>query len=254
MMKMKKEIVQKLFDLNCEFYQSFGKAFAETRRRIQPGVRRVLAEWISDGAWLDLGCGSGVLALEWAKRGLRGSYLGLDFSRELLDEANKNLSEAGAHEGLQIEFRLGNLADERWADGMGRTELNGVLAFASMHHIPGRENRLRILRRVHELLKAEGTFIHSEWQFQNSPKLMTRVKPWSSIGIDAADLEDGDTLLDWRHAAAGQAEHEGLRYVHLFSEAELAELAEAAGFEIEEGFASDGSGDRLGLYQRWRKR
>lgn len=252
-MEMKQETIRKLFDINCLFYQSFGKAFAETRRRIQPGVRRVLDEWIDGGDWLDLGCGSGVLAVEWAKRGLSGSYLGLDFSKELLAEAQANLSKVELQPKLTIAFAFADLADESWPEAVGNRKMDGVLAFASMHHIPGRDNRLRILRQVHDLLLTRGVFIHSEWQFQHSSKLMARVRPWSTVELAESELEEGDTLLDWRHAAIGQAETEGLRYVHLFSGAELQELAKEAGFTIELEFDSDGTGDRLGLYQLWRK-
>jgi hypothetical protein len=42
-----------------------------------------------------------------------------------------------------------------------------------------------------------------------------------------------------------------LRYVHHFSETELEQLAEAAGFEVIESFLSDGENNRLGLYQVW---
>jgi len=45
----------------------------------------------------------------------------------------------------------------------------------------------------------------------------------------------------------------GLRYVHLFTREELADLASQTGFSIESEFESDGEGGRLGLYQAWRK-
>lgn len=251
--RMKIQVAEQLFDLNCLFYQSFGKAFAETRRRIQPGVRRVLNEWVTGGNWVDLGCGSGVLAAEWAKSGLQGSYLGLDFSRSLLEEAKKNLAKVQPLSDLNIRFEYADLRSDEWLGLMQQHPLDGVLMFAALHHIPGYENRLRILNTVNSALRPGGVFIHSEWQFQNSPKMMSRVKPWSLAGIDPAELDEGDTLLDWRHAAAGQEECQGLRYVHLFSHQELVQLAATSGFRIEEEFASDGAGERLGLYQLWRK-
>jgi tRNA (uracil-5-)-methyltransferase TRM9 len=73
-----------LLDLNRQFYQTFGRAFAATRRRIQPGVRRVLAQLPAGERWVDLGCGSGALANEWIAAGRTGLYLGLDFSEALL--------------------------------------------------------------------------------------------------------------------------------------------------------------------------
>ena len=47
-------------------------------------------------------------------------------------------------------------------------------------------------------------------------------------------------------------EHPGLRYVHLYSRCELANLADQTGFSLLEEFESDGEGGRLGLYQIWR--
>jgi hypothetical protein len=90
-----------------------------------------------------------------------------------------------------------------------------------------------------------GRFIHSEWQFLNSPRLSSRIQPWEAIGLSGNEVEPGDFLLDWRQGGFG------LRYVHHFSEPELAKLAEAAGFEIMETFLSDGENSRLGLYQVW---
>jgi hypothetical protein len=74
----------------------------------------------------------------------------------------------------------------------------------------------------------------------------------AALGLQNEDLEEGDTLLDWRRALPGQAEQAGLRYVHLFSRPELAGLAAQSGFAIEQEFESDGKGGRLGLYQVWR--
>jgi SAM-dependent methyltransferase len=130
--------------------------------------------------------------------------------------------------------------------------MDGALAFAVLHHLPGMELRRRVLLQVHDLLVPGGWFIHSEWQFQHSPRLMARRLPWTRLGLQVGDLEEGDTLLDWRHASCGQAEQVGLRYVHLFSRAELQELAALSGFRIAEEFESDGKGGNLGLYQVWR--
>jgi tRNA (uracil-5-)-methyltransferase TRM9 len=83
--------------------------------------------------------------------------------------------------------------------------------------------------------------------------MMSRVLPWSTVGIDEEELEEGDTLLDWRHAAAGQGSEPGLRYVHLFSREELSMLAESVNARLVSEFESDGRGGNLALYQVWKK-
>lgn len=246
-----KNIQAALIDLNQRFYQDFGRAFAATRRRIQPGVRRVLRSLPTGGQWLDLGCGSGALAREWALSSRSGSYLGVDFSPVLLDEARQAV--AGQEiPRLQIHFAPADLTDESWMTVLGaQPRFEGVLAFAVLHHLPGSEMRRRVLQQVRALLCPGGVFIHSEWQFQHSEKLLARRQPWEVIGISPQAVEPGDTLLDWRYAIPEQAEKSGLRYVHLFDRAELSALAGQTGFLIREEFESDGEGGRLGLYQVW---
>ncbi len=252
-MTMNETVIRQLVDLNDRFYQSFGAAFAETRRRLQPGVERILDQSILSGDWLDIGCGSGVLGQRLSNSGMRGSYLGLDFSQPLLEEARKGAQALEMHPGFELDYQFHNLLDTPLSATVGAKRFNGVLAFAALHHVPGNQVRLGILQQVHDLLKPGGVFVHSEWQFQNSPKLMARVQPWPLVGLAEHDVEAGDTLLDWRHAAGGEATEPGLRYVHLFNEAELAQMAEQSGFSIREQFTSDGKSGDLALYQVWQR-
>ena len=248
---MDPQTAAELLEINRRFYSEFGDAFAATRRRIQPGVGRIL-ETIPVGEpsdWLDLGCGSGALGRIWSEQGRCGSYTGIDFSGPLLREAEK-ATQSLSGDRLQIRYLPGDLMDPGWTAVTGGRKFDGILAFASLHHIPGRENHLRIFGQVKELLKMGGTFIFSVWQFQNSPKLMKRVQPWERAGISEERLEPGDTLLDWRFALPESSEKQGLRYVHLFNEEEIAALAERSGFCVTEQFYSDGAEGNLALYTR----
>jgi tRNA (uracil-5-)-methyltransferase TRM9 len=228
----------KLIELNRQFYQTFGKDFSATRGRIQPGVRHILS--ILDGTEriLDLGCGNGELARELARMGFHGSYLGVDFSLPLLQDA------ASQPDGFSASFLQADLTGN-W-EGITPDEVfDLVFCFATLHHIPGDEIRLSILRKIQSLLKHKGKFILSNWQFLNSKKLKSRIQPWTLAGISPDDIDDGDYLLDWR--AGGK----GLRYAHHFSEVELESLAAKAGFRVVRSFYSDGENGRLGLYQVW---
>lgn len=244
---MDSAVAQTLVELNRRFYADFGEAFSATRQRIQPGVRKIISRLAGNERILDLGCGNGELARALARDGFHGEYLGLDFSLPLLREAQTQPV------GFPVYFCAVNLTSPDWSLNADYCALNTgywnlVTCFATLHHIPSRELRLNILRQVHRLLSSNGRFTHSNWQFLNSERLRRRIQPWETVGLSAAEVDEGDYLLDWRAGGSG------LRYAHHFSGEELSQLAAEAGFSVEESFLSDGENGQLGLYQTWRKR
>jgi SAM-dependent methyltransferase len=255
----------RLIELNRDFYDRFGSAFSATRHRIQPGVRHVLGLLKGDESIVDLGCGNGELARELTKRGHLGSYLGVDFSLPSLRDAEvlpKDFAARFVEADLTSPSLIDVIAKSREAvtkksqvhEGIPSASYRPprndmfdiVFCFAVLHHIPSYALRLRLLRIVHELLKDDGLFIHSNWQFLNSEKLKARIQPWEAVAIPSSAVDAGDFLLDWRSGG------KGLRYVHHFDEKELDELAKASGFHVSKKFYSDGASGRLGLYQIWR--
>lgn len=236
---MKPEVVQQLIGLNRKFYQTFALQFSATRQRLQPGVQQVLQNLPAQSDILDLGCGNGELVLWLRERGLTGWYVGLDFSQEILALARQK------NDHDHTLFMQRDLTQPGWEQGLPRRQFDRILAFSVLHHLPSRQLHQQVLQIVRGQLAPQGKFIHSEWQFLNSKKLRSRIQAWQAANLEDDDVEEGDYLLDWRHGG------QGLRYVHHFNLKELAELAEATGFEIEASFNKDGQGGQLGLYQIW---
>jgi SAM-dependent methyltransferase len=245
---MKQSTVQRLIELNSEFYQTFATFFSATRMRLQPGVGTVLEKIPLDANILDLGCGNGELAGALVQRGHQGWYLGLDFSSELIGIAREKLAAR-----TNFIFIRGDLASSGWREQVcgtagaqiGISGFDLVFCFAAFHHLPGRDLHVRTLGNIRSLLEPDGYFIHSNWQFLKSERLRKRIQPWDEIALTLEDVDPGDYLLDWRQGGRG------LRYVHHFDEAELVALAVETGFNVVESFYSDGEGGNLGLYQLW---
>jgi len=231
----------RLMEINQTFYTQFGASFSATRHRLQPGVRRVLETLQGDESILDLGCGNGEFARELAKREHRGAYLGVDFSLPLVQDAERQPCGFPA-KFMEVDLTKLPAFSEQLATENGWSV---ITAFAVLHHIPSRHLRLDILRVVNQLLKTDGRFIHSNWQFLNSEKLKARIQPWAAADLPAREVDPGDYLLDWRRGG------NGLRYVHHFDERELGELATASRFQVVDTFYSDGDTGNLGLYQVW---
>lgn len=230
----------KLISLNRQFYQTFALQFSATRMQIQPGVRGLLDQFSGGEYFLDLGCGNGELAREMENRGFQGTYIGLDFSPELLEVARES-----RFRNLQTKFISAELTSPDWTDAVSSQKFDIVLAFAVLHHLPGTDLRQIFLGNLLKLIKPTGRFYHSEWQFLKSGRLKSRIQPWDLIGLSDPDVEPGDYLLDWRRGGYG------LRYVHYFTEGELTDLASRTGFSVCDTFYSDGKEGNLGLYQVW---
>ncbi len=241
---MNSTIAERLLEINREFYNQFGDSFSATRQRLQPGVKRILETIRGDDSVLDLGCGNGHFLRALVRRGHKAPLLGADFSLPLLRDAE---STPGV---IFREIDLTQLSVIPYADDASdqlsvTDHWSLITAFATLHHIPSNEIRLDILRAVKKLLKPNGKFILSNWQFLNSEKLKARIQPWSRVGLADGDVDEGDYLLDWRSGGAG------LRYAHHFSAEELLGLAGQAEMSLSESFLSDGENGRLGLYQVW---
>ncbi len=230
--------ISRLLELNRQFYQSFATDFSATRQGLQPGVQHLLGQISQAESILDLGCGNGQLARQLSWQGYPGHYIGIDFSPFLLEDARKGSSQ-------NYQFIQADIGSADWDASLKGHTFDTILAFAVLHHIPGIDLRQEILRAVRALLSVNGRFVHSEWQFLNSPRLTARVQPWNLLGISESEVDPGDYLLDWRRGG------HGLRYVHHFSQAELAALAESTSFRVINSFLSDGENQRLGLYQVW---
>ncbi|MFZ5808618.1 MAG: class I SAM-dependent methyltransferase [Chloroflexota bacterium] len=245
---MQPSTIQKLLDLNHQFYQTFALPFSSTRLRLQPGVRKLIPCLLEARAILDLGCGNGELALSLFQAGFQGGYCGLDFSAALLEIANQRLLSEDEIHSRNVILKQTDISRESWVVGLELLTFDWVVAFAVLHHIPGEETRLRLLRQVADILRrggGSGGFIQSNWQFLNSARYRGRVVEWGQIGLSRDEVEEGDYLLDWREGGRG------LRYVHHFSEGELAALAVQAGFRVVESFYSDGREGNLANYQVW---
>ncbi len=241
---MNSTTAERLLAVNREFYNRFGDSFSATRQRLQPGVKKILDSIQADDSVLDLGCGNGNFLRELVRRGHKAALLGVDFSLPLLRDAESAPGvEFHAADLSQLSpTRTMSVISNQWSV---TDNWSLITCFATLHHIPSNEIRLNILRTVKKLLKPNGKFILSNWQFLNSAKLRSRIQPWDRVNINENDVDEGDYLLDWRSGG------EGLRYVHQFSAEELLRLAEQAEMRVTDSFLSDGDGGNLGLYQIW---
>lgn len=166
------------------------------------------------GRIIDLGCGTGRLAITLARHGYRP--IGVDLSCEML----KVLGEKAVALGLTIPCVCANLADlSMFAE---QSFDHAACLFSTLGLVVGAEARRRVVAHVHRLLRPGGVFVvhvHNRW-----------FNVWTAAGrrLLLADLMGG---------AGGDYEmppHQGIGglTMHLFTRREIVRLLRAAGFEI----------------------
>jgi tRNA (uracil-5-)-methyltransferase TRM9 len=243
---MEQAIVKHLITLNRQFYQSCAQTFSQTRQSVQPGVRRIIETYLPPSFSfhiLDVGCGNGDILPALDAAGFTGIYLGVDFSAPLLQE-NKP-----AIHTYTFSFRELDITAPGWEASLSREGFDMIFCFAVLHHIPSQELREKVLKGIHNLLKPDGLFIFSVWQFLRSPRLAKRIQPWQLAGIDSKDIDENDYLLDWKAGNTGI----NLRYIHQYSPEEITDLQEKSHFDCVERFSSDGKEGNLSDYYVFQK-
>lgn len=103
---------------------------------------------------LDLGCGTGSLAVLTKQAQPGAEVTGIDPDAEILERAREKASEAGA----EVAFKVGKGDDLPCADGYFDT----VLSTLVLHHLT-HEERVRALREVRRTLRPGGRFVVAEW-------------------------------------------------------------------------------------------
>ncbi|MEM7116864.1 MAG: class I SAM-dependent methyltransferase [Chloroflexota bacterium] len=224
---------RKLVELNQKFYASLADPFAVSRFNPQKGFFEMLSHLPERcETVLDVGCGNGRFGHFLQDRHPLSSYVGVDFTVELLTKGENLVRNA--------TFYQRDMSQPDCLAGLGQFDL--VICLAAMHHIPGREARVQLLRQMGERLVENGRIMTSTWQFMDSERQRRKVRDWSEIGLSAAALDPTDYLLTW------QKDGFGLRYVAMIDEAETAVLAELAGLNIAGQFRNDGREGNLSLY------
>jgi tRNA (uracil-5-)-methyltransferase TRM9 len=235
---MKLELVDRLNQINREFYSTFAAPFSETRASLHE--LQVILPYIADGARvLDIGCGNGRAAALLARHRRDVTYVGVDSSAELIARCRE---QEASRKSQATEFTVADISHPDWTRSLPVESFDCALMLAVLHHVPGKDARARIVHQVRELLAPQGRIVISTWQFMESERMRKKIVPWNLIGVDERELEPGDALLSWKRGGMG------LRYCHWIGEEELRQLAVEANLEIVETFRAGGREGNLSLY------
>jgi SAM-dependent methyltransferase len=199
----------KLVEINQSFYRLEARGFSQTRQTPWRGWQILMDNYVYDRKplrVLDIGCGNGRFGSFLFEHYQIETYVGIDFSQELIKIAKDNLKEYSQAVLLSTDI---------FTKGIGRFNqpFDLVVLWGILHHIPNYSARITLINQALEL--TSGVFAASLWQFAKFERFKKLEASWDNLpDIDQSQLEAGDYLLNFN-----DSDH--YRYCHSFSDQEI---------------------------------
>jgi tRNA (uracil-5-)-methyltransferase TRM9 len=256
---MKKETIKELVSLNRDFYERIGKYWNNQESfewsgwdRLTPMINNLdRRSPKSKLRVLDLGCGNGRF-LQFIKKNCPDfelDYFGLDFSDFYLEET-------ASKEGTFIKADLifddwPKLITKRIQTKRGQGWFDLIVLFGVVHHIPGITSRQNLFHNISKLLKTNGIFVFTKWNFASLPRLQKRILDLTgqselvqlgNFAIKKKELEKNDYILDWVKY------EKAYRFAHDLQNEEIYLFLRTSDLELVYTFEADGSSERQNRY------
>ena len=226
--------IERLNQINRQFYQITANSFDQSRSQPWPGWEILAGHLSAPLTVLDVGCGNGRFGVFLVRRfGATITYYGIDSNPILLSRAEEALR------GFEVHLTCRDVIDNPPDSG----EYDLVALFGMLHHIPGYERRRAFLRRLADRVAPGGLLAFAAWRFYDFARFRERIIPWP----DDIQVEANDYLLDWRR------ETPALRYCHYVDDAEHAALVAATGLTEIVTYRADGETGDMNRYSLLRK-
>lgn len=191
------------------------------------------------GRVLDIGCGNGRFACFLDEAGLEFDYTGVDVNAALLDSARRRLPPRAARASRLI--RQDFLAGAGPGTDLPPGPFELIVLMGVLHHVPGADWRLALLRAATARLAPAGWLALAVWQFASDPRETRKRVAFEALGpvlgapIEIGTLEPGDDLLRFGADPAAPP-----RYCHAVSDGEFEAWPQALALACRADFRADG--------------
>jgi len=215
---MQKRKAQEIVRQMRQIYNTAAREW-DVSRNAPSGIKMKLIRGVKkEMRVLDLGCGNGLMAGAIMNRG--GHYTGVDISGKLIALCKKRF--ALYIKTKQAEFVIANAVKLPFKNNF----FDFAVSIAVMHHIPSADFRLKFLQELYRVLKPGATVKIDNWNLHENWG-RKKFKIDEQLKNTPAGHDYGDVYVSWK-ATRGK---DLPRFIHVFSDRELKDLARMAGFK-----------------------
>ncbi len=223
---MDKQTREKLLRIVERNYEDIAEDFHETRKKaLWPEIIK-LTEEVKDGASiLDVGCGNGRLLAAFKDKKI--NYLGVDKSVKLIELAKEEYAKNFQFSIFDFQFLISDILD---LGKIPQINFDYVFCIAVLHHLPGEDLQINVLKQLKNKINANGKIIVTVWNLWTQKKFVKLIfKFWLLKFIGKNKMDFGDILFDWKGIRGESSQ----RYYHAFRNCELKKIVKKAGLKIE---------------------
>jgi ubiquinone/menaquinone biosynthesis C-methylase UbiE len=143
---------------------------------------------------IDIGCGNGYATMIYAST-FNSSFLGLDYSPEMIKHAKLSLEQKNAHIKPRLQFDEGDVLNLN----LPKETFDIAITSRCIQNLPTFDLQTSALRQIHRILKIDSLYIMNECSITGLNKLnslrrlfgkkpLEGVMPWHNLFIDDAKL------------------------------------------------------------------
>ncbi|MGQ4874136.1 MAG: class I SAM-dependent methyltransferase [Promethearchaeia archaeon] len=213
-------------------YNGFARDYDHKRRKPWKPFESFLSEikkkgFTFNGIILDLGCANArhfkIL------KNQKNKIIGIDNSIEFLKISYERIRDKEEFSEVDQNYIALILADMKNLP-FREASINSIVAVASIHHIPSKESRVKIINDLYKIIIPGGIFILTIWRrwqkrfrFYFFKDRLRRLfsKKYSKLNKEKGLNEFGDILIPWNLSNQNAT---FMRFYHLFSKRELKNL------------------------------
>lgn len=217
-----RDVSKRIIYQTRQVYNLIASHFSQKRQFLWPELEKLTKLAKSGDKVLDLGCGNG--RLYQALKDKKVSYLGIDFSKNLLAIANKN--------NPQGQFLLANITDDKTYEKLTRFDI--CFCIACLHHIPSPALQLKVLKNINRVLKKEGILVLSVWNLWNKKFWLFHAR---QLGFKIfSGFKFRWLWVPYKISDGQKITHKVYRFCYAFSQKELECMIVQTGFRLEQSY------------------